>query len=352
VWGVARITLQTIADRLGVSRMTVSNAFSRPDQLSASLRRRILAIADELGYAGPDPAARALVRGSTGAVGVLLTDSLSYAFNDEVATGFLGAVVDELAPSGLALTLLTSDEEAGTTPARDVAIDGALIYSCRPRSTGRDWLVRRGLPLVTVDQTPVTGVSSVNVDDRGGARAAAEHVVGLGHRQVAIVTLAPPRPDDGPAHAEDERMRGWLEALTAAGISPSVTEVQVHSDADAEAVAIELLAGDDPPTAVLCFSDLLAIGVLAAARARGLDVPGDLTVVGFDDSPVGRRSEPTLTTVRQDVAEKGRLAAAALIDTIERTRTGKKPKVRHHLLPTELVVRHSSGPRNHDSQLS
>jgi DNA-binding LacI/PurR family transcriptional regulator len=345
VWGVARITLQTIADRLGVSRMTVSNAFSRPDQLSASLRRRILAIADELGYAGPDPAARALVRGSTGAVGVLLTDSLSYAFNDEVATGFLGAVVDELGPSGLALTLLTSDEEAGTTAARDVAIDGALIYSCRPRSTGRDWLVRRGLPLVTVDQSPVTGVSSVNVDDRGGARAAAEHVVALGHRQVAIVTLAPPRLEDGPAHAEDERMRGWTDALTRVGVSPSVAEVRVHSDGEAEAAALELLAGDDPPTAVLCFSDLLAIGVLAAARARGLDVPGDLTVVGFDDSPVGRRSEPTLTTVRQDVAEKGRLAAAALIDTIERTRAGKKPKVRHHLLPTELVVRHSSAPR-------
>ena len=96
---MARVTLQTIADRVGVSRMTVSNAFSRPDQLSSELRGRILTAAEELGYAGPDPSARALARGTTGAVGVLLTDSLKYAFNDEVATTFLGAIAEELTPN-------------------------------------------------------------------------------------------------------------------------------------------------------------------------------------------------------------------------------------------------------------
>jgi DNA-binding LacI/PurR family transcriptional regulator len=105
---VARVTLQTIADRLGVSRMTVSNAFSRPDQLSESLRTKILQAAGELGYAGPDPAGRALARGTTGAVGVLLTSSLRYAFDDEVATGFLSAVATELGPTGLAITLLSA----------------------------------------------------------------------------------------------------------------------------------------------------------------------------------------------------------------------------------------------------
>src|SRR4029078_9291251 len=88
---MARVTLQTIADQVGVSRMTVSNAFPRPAQLSAALRERILRTATELGYVGPDPAARALARGTTGAVGVLLTDSLTFAFTDEVATGFLSA---------------------------------------------------------------------------------------------------------------------------------------------------------------------------------------------------------------------------------------------------------------------
>src|SRR5664279_4407756 len=101
--GTERVTLQTIADRLGVSRMTVSNAFSRPDQLSVALRGRILATAEGLGYAGPDPAARALARGSSGAIGVLLTDSLSYAFTDAVATRFLGRVAAELESVGVAM---------------------------------------------------------------------------------------------------------------------------------------------------------------------------------------------------------------------------------------------------------
>ena len=87
---MARVTLQTIADQVGVSRMTVSNAFSRPDQLSADLRERMLAVADELGYAGPDPAARALASGTTGAMGVLLSDALTWAFTDDVAMAFLG----------------------------------------------------------------------------------------------------------------------------------------------------------------------------------------------------------------------------------------------------------------------
>ena len=142
---VTRVTLQTVADRVGVSRMTVSNAFSRPDQLSTALREKVLAAAAELGYVGPDPAARALARGTAGAIGVLMTDSLAYAFSDEVATGFLGAVADELAPTGLALTLLTS-ARGEHVPARDVPMDGALVYSCGFDSSAVDWLTRRGLP--------------------------------------------------------------------------------------------------------------------------------------------------------------------------------------------------------------
>ena len=151
---VSRVTLRTVADHVGVSRMTVSNAFSRPDQLSAALRGRILQAAADLGYVGPDPAARALARGTAGAVGVLLTSSVRDAFTDEVTTRFLGAIAEQLAPTGLALTLLPSPAEADVVPARDVAIDGALVYSCDPKSPGLDWLIRRGLPLVYVDQAP------------------------------------------------------------------------------------------------------------------------------------------------------------------------------------------------------
>jgi DNA-binding LacI/PurR family transcriptional regulator len=347
---MARVTLQTIADRVGVSRMTVSNAFSRPDQLSAELRDRILAAAKALGYAGPNPTARALVRGTTGAVGVLLTDSLAYAFTDEVATGFLGAVVDELAATGLAFTLISSDEHGELVPARDVAIDGALVYSCRPHSDGRNWLVRRGLPLVFVDQDPVADVPCVNVDDRGGARAAASHLVDLGHRRIGIVALAPATawPTDGDdtelPHPTRERHLGWLDGLDRAGIAATVVEAPTHSELDAETVALDLLAPDDRPTAVLCYSDVLAIGVIRAARELGLDVPADLSVVGFDDSPAATRHDPQLTTIRQDVVEKGRAAAAALAAAIAAEADGRAVEPTHVLLPTELVVRDTTAP--------
>jgi DNA-binding LacI/PurR family transcriptional regulator len=163
---VARVTLQTIADQVGVSRMTVSNAFSRPDQLSEAMRQRILDAAKKLGYVGPDPAARALARGTTGAIGILLTSSLRYAFDDDVATGFLGSIAGELAPTGLALTLLSASGVGDTVPARDVPMDAAIVYSCDPSMTAVDWLTRRGLPIVFVDQEPLKGITSVT---RGSA---------------------------------------------------------------------------------------------------------------------------------------------------------------------------------------
>jgi len=349
---MARVTLQTIADRLGVSRMTVSNAFSRPDQLSAELRERVLATAQELGYVGPDPAGRALARGTTGAVGVLLTDSLQYSFADEVATNFMRAVVDELAPTGLALTLLTSHDRDDVVPARDLALDGALVYSCRPDSSARDWLLRRRLPVVFVDQDPVPGITSINVDDRGGARAAAQHLVDLGHRRVAIITLAVGErggPVDDPleaavGHPQRQRMLGWLDALEAAGVHPTVVQASANTDDDAIDAARSVLLARPRPTAVLCFSDVLGLGVLTVAEELGLAVPGDLSVAGFDDSPVARRSRPPLTTVRQDVASKGRLAADALLKAIDHRRSGTKAPVRHRTIPTELVVRQSTAP--------
>ena len=349
---MARVTLQTIADRLGVSRMTVSNAFSRPDQLSAHLRQKILAAAADLGYVGPDPAGRALARGTSGAVGVLLTDELQYAFVDEVATSFLAAMVTELAPTGLALTLLTANGREEMIPARDVALDGAIVYSCKPDSTGREWLVRRKLPLVYVDQDPVADIPSVNVDDRAGARAAAQHLVDLGHRRIGIVTIdferapglveGPVEPTGG--HPQRQRMLGWLDALDAADIRPVVVRAAANDHDAADEAARLLLDHDHAPTGVLCFSDVLALGVVRVAVQLGLDVPGDVSVVGFDDNPLARRSRPTITTVRQDVAGKGRAAAAELRAAIDDARAGVRNAPRHVVLPTQLLVRQSSGP--------
>ncbi len=359
---MTRVTLQTIADRVGVSRMTVSNAFSRPDQLSDELRHRILSVASELGYVGPDPTARALARGTTGAVGILFTDALEYAFTDEVAISFLRAFVEGLAPTGLAVTLLTTSGRDDVVPARDAAMDGALVYSCRIVSSDRDWLLRRKLPLVFVDQDPVAGIPSVNVDDRSGAHAAAQHLVDLGHRRIGIVSItvdgASGVVDDplaGPlGHPQRQRMLGWLDALEAAGIRPLVVQTTGNTHAEADAAARLLFdaagaAGADRPTGVLCFSDVVALGVIRVAASRGLAVPGDLSVVGFDDSPIAHVGDPGLTTVRQDVSAKGRLAAEALTAAIGRARADGaradgRARARHVTLPTELVIRRTTGP--------
>jgi DNA-binding LacI/PurR family transcriptional regulator len=335
--------------------MTVSNAFSKPDQLSATMRQRILAAADELGYVGPDPAGRALARGTSGSVGILLTESLTYAFTDEVATGFLGAIADELAPSGVALTLLSTTASEDVVPARDVPMDGALVYSCDTSSPALAWLMRRGLPLVFVDHRPTPGITSVNIDDRGGAAMAAAHLVELGHRRIDIVSgskagpygvVLEADPDFDLEHnVSRQRMLGWLDALSSAGIKPSVAHVAQSSADDSYDAAGLLLDQDDPPTALLCHSDLIANGVVRAAEERGLRVPDDLSVVGFDDSPLARRMRPALTTVRQPIEEKGHVAAAALTALIERAKSGDgKSRVRHLVLPTELVVRDSTAP--------
>jgi DNA-binding LacI/PurR family transcriptional regulator len=330
--------------------MTVSNAFSRPDQLSATLRRTILATAAELGYVGPDPAARALARGTAGAVGVLLTESLHYAFSDEVAVRFLGAVAEELAPTGLALTLLSSSSRDDVVPTRDLAMDGALVYSCAMTSDAVGWLIRRNLPLVFVDQAPAAGIPSVNIDDRSGARAAAEHVVALGHRRVAMLAPGLRLPGDVDAwdvadehHVSRQRLLGWTDALHAAGVEPVVRRQPHNLESEAYENARDLLGAEDRPTAVLCFSDAIAVAVLHAADDLGLRVPDDLSVVGFDDSPLATRVRPALTTVRQDVAAKGRAAAAALTDAITRAKEERPAgRARHVLLPTELVVRDST----------
>ena len=356
--GVApRVTLQTIADKVGVSRMTVSNAFSRPDQLSPALRKRILDAATELGYVGPDPAARALARGRAGAVGVLLTDSLRYAFSDEIATAFLGAIADELAPTGLALTLLTTPDRQDVIPARDVPLDGAFIYSCDIDSPGTAWLRRRKVPLVLVDQQPDGETPSINIDDRAGARAAAQHLVDLGHRRIGVLNasktgpvglLADPR-GARTGYVSSWRLLGWLDALDAAGITPTVVQERAYEPADQETGARLLLDTEPRPTAILAFSDVAADSVVRVARERGLRVPEDLSVVGFDDSPVARRMTPQLTTVRQDVEAKGRAAAAALTAQIARANAASSgddvpERPADVLLPVELVVRGSTAP--------
>lgn len=346
---MARVTLQTIADRVGVSRMTVSNAFSRPDQLSVALRQRILATAEELGYVGPDPAARALARGTTGAVGVLLTHSMGSAFRDDIATGFFGALAEELAPTGLAVTLLPSYTGDDVVPARDIPMDGALVYAAPDGAPALGWLVRRRLPLVFVDRPPTDGAAAVLIDEAGGARLAAQHVVDLGHRHVGLLSMSYGGPHgvvdpDAPNgdYVARTRTEAWVATLRAAGVRISAVQVADNLEAQAYDGARLLLDPDDRPTAVLCFSDLMAWSVVHAAHDLGLQVPDDVSVVGFDDSPLARRVRPALTTVRQDLAAKGKVAADLLTDAIAQARAGSDETPESVVLRTELIIRHST----------
>ncbi len=254
----------------------------------------------------------------------------------------------------MSLTLLTAVTDGDLIPARDVPMDAALVYSCDPDVTAVDWLTRRKLPMVFVDQEPEARVPSVNVDDRGGARAAAQHLVDLGHTRIAVMTAVIGGPygivEDPAAEAKTmkwvsrERLLGYLDALGPAGVEPLVNRQRESDDEEAYVVALRLLSGEDPPTGVLCFSDVVASGVYRAAEQLGLDVPGDLSVVGFDDSPLARRLRPRLTTVHQDIAEKGRVAAATLRTVMEHQRAGTRHRAGHVVLPTELVVRDSTAP--------
>jgi DNA-binding LacI/PurR family transcriptional regulator len=337
------VTLKTVAERVGVSPMTVSNAFSRPDQLSAALREKILATAAELGYVGPDPAARTLARGSTGTVGILFHGTPRYALSDDFAALFLAVIAEELGRGGLALTLLPNLGTRDVLPVRDVAMDGAIIYSCSPADDNVEWLRRRRLPLVLVDQPPDERFPSVNIDDRGGARRAAAHLVELGHRRIALLAAGPEAlasPTDW--YVPRERLRGWHDVLDPAGVTPVLRYIEKTADEAAYGAAHELLAAPDRPTAVLAFSDALAADVLRAADALGLRVPRDVSVVGFDDSPLARRLTPALTTVRQDVVAKGTAAAAELVAAVRARRSGDEAPIRHHLLPAELVLRETT----------
>ena len=340
------MTLQTIADRVGVSRMTVSNAFSRPDQLSAGLRERILGVATELGYAGPDPAARNLARGKAGTVG-LLTDSLSDAFDDEVTAGFVGAIAAELGPTGSAITLLTSSVYDDFVPARDIALDGALVYSCFAESSATEWLIRRRLPLVFVDQRPRDGYDSVNIADREGARLAAQHVVDLGHREIGIATSSygdPTGVSSSPFATDNsvsaDRLAGWMDAIHGAGVDAVIDQVPKHPEIAGPDLAAALFDRDRRPTAIVCISDAVALGVIRSAHARGIRVPDDLSVVGFDGTFIGAVSQPSLTTIRQDIAGKGRAAAASLL----RRMAGSTAEPERVVLPVELVPGGSTAP--------
>lgn len=356
--GKRRVTLTRVAGELGVSATTVSNAYNRPDRLSGALRERIFETAGRLGYNGPDPVGRSLRRQKTDVVGVLYSNPLSYAFEDPAAVSFLRGLsaVTEGADLGL---LLVPAAGGGSIGGRDpraaaqAAVDGFVVYSMSDEEPLLAAALDRGLPTVVVDQPVKEGVPFVGVDDEAAAREAAEHLLGLGHERFGVVSfaLSPDgregiadldRQDGAAFRVSRSRLRGYRIAAEAAGLPWS--EVPVYECSGSTAAlgyraARTLLSSERRPTAVLCSSDQLALGVLAVAGELGLSVPESLSVVGFDDVPPGAGADPPLTTVRQDHGEKGSVAGRMLVSLLREEGVPLPER-----LPTRLVIRASTAP--------
>jgi DNA-binding LacI/PurR family transcriptional regulator len=359
-----RPTLDTVAQAAGVSRMTVSNAYNRPDQISRQTREKVLRLAGELGYAGPDPAGRSLRRRHSGTVGVVLTDDLASAFGDPGTVSFLHGVATELGEAGQALLLLPADRDASRTHIRDALVDAFVMVSLPPDAEVVADVLRRRLPVVSFGSPRLSGVPYVTADNATAAAQMAAHLHALGHRRFAVVTVgSPPHADSSPDVELDtiiqqlavagvvrparhrgfrERVRGFLRELRDLGVTDEYVDVVLASGNghhQARAAVSQLLArpAETRPTAIFAVTDVMAIGVMAEAAGQELAVPRDVSVAGFDGIEEGERSTPTLTTVQQSLFEQGRSVARLALDRVAGgvTRAAKAPAT--------LVVRASTG---------
>jgi DNA-binding LacI/PurR family transcriptional regulator len=325
--------------------MTVSNAYNRPDQLSAATRERVLAVAAELGYGGPDPAGRSLRRGTSGTIGVLLTERLGYAFTDPGLVSLLRGLATELGAAGQSMLLVPSEAQDAAASVRDALVDAFVVCSMEESDEAVQAVLQRRLPLVTVGHPRLPGVPLVAVDNVRAARLAAEHLLDLGHRRFGVMGL--PGRDPGDTVRLDlpvrqglrDRVAGFCRAVEEVrATSVTVVDAEQHTHDEGVGLATQLLDRPDRPTAVFAVTDVLALATLDAARRLGIVVPEELSVVGFDDIEEAARSVPPLTTLSQDLGNKGRVAARAALDLV----AGRKPRVPR--LSTELVVRGSTGP--------
>ncbi len=345
---MGRARLKDVARLANVSQGTASNVFNRPELVSSALRQAVFDAARALEYRGPAPAGRALRSGKAHLIALVVeVDLLAYVFEDSFMHRLLagiGAACDE-AGSGLTVISATSGRRDGWTIETAIA-DGFILHCVEHDSRLFELARRRGLPFVAIDSGPVEGVPTVDVDDHGGARAAAAHIVALGHRHVGILSLE--TAGDGRTGAIDDarladarytvtrdRLRGYREALGEARVElePRLVQETFNDRATVATALAAMFDAGTPPTALLAMSDTMALIAVELLMGRGLRVPTDVSVVGFDDVPEAANCSPSLTTVKQPVRAKGRHAARMLL--------GLEP-AGVTVLPARLVVRGST----------
>ncbi|MFI7703084.1 LacI family DNA-binding transcriptional regulator [Nonomuraea sp. NPDC049480] len=324
--------LSVIAREAGVSVATVSKALNGRADVSARTRRLVAEVLERRGYP------RQRVKPARGS----LVDVMLQGLDSVYALAILGGVEDAAWRLGvdLVVSAVVDRTKNGQPPsawldrisARDSA--GVLLVRTWPTGTQRAWLADRGIPAVLVDprRKPPQGVPVVVSANRAGAGVATDHLIGLGHERIAIVTGRPGVP------CAAERLAGYREAMAAAGlpVDPRWEVCGYFQTEDALRATRRLLDTlPEPPTAVFACSDSMAIGVYQALGERGHRVPDDVSVVGYDDSWAAEHVTPALTTVRQPWPELGSAALTALLSGEPAARTE---------LPTALVVRFSTAP--------
>lgn len=358
------VTILDLAKAANVSKATVSVVLSdraTAVRISEATRAAVLAAAAQLGYT-PNYAARNLRRRHTGAI-ILVVTNLGNPYYAEIAM----AAVDAAKALGYEVDLVSGGSPAGEHEAlrrlRGGRADGVVVAMARgtlrdpeasraaliAREQARRDLVDVGLPMVVLlDRGPNFSVPSVRIDDEEGACLATRHLLSLGHRRIAHVTIRPPVRDDESTAAAD-RYRGYRRALAEAGVAFDSRWLISDGGHDLEggrtAARAWLDLGTDRPTAALAFNDLLAISLLRGLHEVGARVPDDLALVGFDGIELGEFTIPSLTTIDNPRRELGRLGVEQLVALL----TGHRPAEPERVLPIRLVVRESCGAHWHSN---
>ncbi len=332
--GTTRPTIFDVARVSGVSHATVSRVVNGRGNVQDETRQRVEAAMRDLGYVA-NVSARALASGRTHVIGLLTQE-----VDDVLFTSVLRGVDEQATAQGYDVLLCTTHARRGTEGEYTARlsrgmVDGLLILM--PRGLP-DWVQRLhadGFPLVLIDHDEdAPGYDVVTAANRAGARDAVRYLIGLGHRRIGLITG---REDVG---ASRSRLAGYQDAMSAADLDVRSEDVLTgdFTESRGRLAAIEMLSRPDRPTAILASSDLTAFGVMGAAAELGVPVPGDLSVVGFDDIPAAARVRPALTTIRHPARAMGRTAVSRLLRRLA------DPAVvpDTFALDTELIVRASA----------
>ncbi|MFI6350366.1 LacI family DNA-binding transcriptional regulator [Streptomyces sp. NPDC050560] len=337
------VNLKDVAQRAGVSVKTVSNVVNNFPHVTPATRARVQRAIDDLGYR-PNMTARHLRKGRTGIIALAIPE-LGNPYFAEVAGDVIDAAARHQYTVLLDHTVGSREQEILVSQGfRSHVIDGLILSPIRLEA--EDLAARRtGPPMVLIGEREYDApYDHIAIDNVAAARAAVRHLLRLGRRRIAFLGA---RHDSvrQPAHL---RLRGWREELTAFGLRPSqslVAATDGYGREDGAAAMGRLLDSGERPDAVFAYNDMVAVGAMRTLSERGLSVPGDVAVVGFDDIEEGRYGPVSLTTVRPDKPAIARLAVECLLERIAGAGTGGPAAARRISPGHELVVRESTAGR-------